>query len=116
MRVPDPPPGYIALFRIVESNPPSDFALPSHQARGRTMRAVTARAQRLWSGLSVYRTEEEARAQVGRSPMLGGYIVELHVPTDGSARMELDNGPHGHSTVWGDVVTIRSWIVAVKRT
>jgi hypothetical protein len=115
MHVPEPPTGYIALFRIVESTPPSDYDLMSHQARGRTMRVQTARARRLWSGLSVYRTEDQAHAQIGRTPMLGRYIVELHIPMDGSVQMELDNGPHGHSTVWGDVATIRGLIVAVTR-
>jgi hypothetical protein len=79
------------------------------------MRAQTARARRLWSGLSVYQTEEQARAQIRRSPMLGNYIAELHVPTDGSIRLELDNGPHGHSTIWAGVAALRPLIVSVSR-
>jgi hypothetical protein len=47
--------------------------------------------------------------------MLGTYIVELHVPDDGSIRIELDNAPHGHSTFWAEVATIRAWIVAVNQ-
>jgi hypothetical protein len=47
--------------------------------------------------------------------MLGNYIAELHVPLDGSIRLELDNGPHGHSTIWGGLSTVRECIVSVTR-
>ena len=74
---------------------------------------MTARAQHLWSGLSVYRTREQATAQIGRSPMLGEYVAELRIPTDGTIRIELDNGPHGHTTIWGDMATLRACIVRI---
>jgi hypothetical protein len=45
--------------------------------------------------------------------MIGRYIAELQVPTDGSVRFELDNGPHGHSTIWAGLDTVRDMIVSV---
>jgi hypothetical protein len=45
--------------------------------------------------------------------MLGKFIVELHIPTDGASQLELDNGPHGHCTLWGSVAFVRACIVSV---
>jgi hypothetical protein len=47
--------------------------------------------------------------------MLGGYIAELHVPLDGSVPLEIDNGPHGHCTIWAGVSAVRALIVSVTR-
>ena len=54
--VPEPRPGPIALFRIVESNPVEEYDMLSWWARGRELRFVNAKALRLWDGISVYRT------------------------------------------------------------
>lgn len=106
-------PGHIALFRIVEASTLREYDLLSQQARGHQMRFVNAKAIRLWDGVSVYRTVEQARLLARRRPLLGAYIAELHVPMDGAFRMELDNGRDGHSTVWGDAQSLLALVVSV---
>lgn len=86
----------------------------SLRARGRELRFVNAKALRLWDGVSVYRTRDQARALARRRPYLGSFIAELHVPLDGSIRMELDNGSDGHSTIWGDPHQLLALIVSVE--
>src|SRR6185295_4915198 len=114
LSVPDPPPGHVALFRIVASNPPSDEDMLSQLALGHTMQFVNAKALRLWDGVSVYRTLEQARLVARRRPGLGGFLAELHVPIDGSVRIELDNGRNGHSTIWGEPRLLRRLIVSIE--
>lgn len=111
--VPEPRPGPIALFRIVESNPVEEYDMLSWRARGRELRFVNAKALRLWDGISVYRTLEQARALARRRPYLGSFIAELRIPLDGSIRIELDNGRDGHCTIWGDPQLLLSLIVSV---
>jgi hypothetical protein len=103
----------LMFFRIVETNPPSLYDFMSHQARGRELRFRTARSLRLWDGLSVYRTREDAVAQAGRSPRLGSFVATLAIPGDGTVRYELDNGPHGHCTIWGAPALLMNFVVSV---
>ena len=105
--------GFLTFFRIVEANPPTLTDFLSHLARGRLPHYRTARALRLWDGLSVYRSRDAALAHAGRSPRLGSFIAEMRVPDDGSIQYELDNGPHGHCTIWGDAATLCSYVVSV---
>lgn len=112
--MPTPPPGHIALFRIVEASVLREYDFLSQHARGHQMRFMNAKAMRLWDGVSVYLTIEQARLLARRRPLLGAFIAELHVPTDGAFRMELDNGRDGHSTIWGDARTLLSLVVSVS--
>lgn len=113
LRVTDPPLGHIALFRIVGASALREYDFLSQQARGHRMQFVNAKAIRLWDGISVYRTIEQARLLARRRPLLGSFIAELHVPMDSSFRMELDNGRDGHSTIWGDAQALLSLVVSV---
>ena len=106
-------PGFVRLFRVVKNSPSTRFDMLSRKALGIQPQHPTAKALRLWDGLSMNRTREQA-AQLGTiSPWLGQFIAELHVPLDGSVRYELDNGRGGHCTVWGDPDVLLKLVVAV---
>src|SRR5205823_8387577 len=47
---------------------------------GAPLKFETARALRLWDGLSVYRTQEQAETRARMTPHLGQYIAELAIP------------------------------------
>mgnify|MGYP001003731996 CR=1 FL=1 len=114
---PDGPYGpHILLYRIARSNPPSEWDMTSHEGRGIPLRFRTARALRRWSGLSVYTSPIAAVALAVDSPRLGSYIAELRVALDGTIRMELNNGEHGHCTIWGDPRLLLTLVVRVWRT
>lgn len=104
----------LAFYRIVETDPPTVRDFLSQKARGRPLRFRTARALRLWEGVSVYRSRDEAAALAGRSPQLGAFVAEIRVPNDGSFRYELDSGPHGHCTIWGDAASLLALVVSVR--
>ena len=106
---------YITLFRVVQNNPPFRYDMLSREALGMRPRHPTAKALRLWSGVSMNRTREQAARLASASPWLGEYIAELHIPTDGSFRYELDNGRNGHCTVWGDPDDLLALVVSVTR-
>lgn len=49
-------------FRIVESDPPTEWDFQSHHERGETPRSTLTRNQQCkWRSLSIYRTIEDAR-------------------------------------------------------
>jgi hypothetical protein len=104
---------YVVLFRVVQNNPPARYDLMSREALGMQPRHPTAKALRLWSGLSTHRTREQAAALAYASPWLGDFIAELHVPTDGRFRLELDNGRNGHCTVWGEPDELLALVVSI---
>lgn len=106
---------YFALFRVVQNNPPLKYDMMSREALGMRPRHPTAKALRLWSGVSMNRTREQAAQLANASPWLGEYIAELRIPVDGSFRYELDNGRNGHCTVWGEPDELLALVVSVTR-
>jgi hypothetical protein len=55
----------------------------------------------LWSGISVFRTEIQARNKARTYPYLGGYIAELLIPERGAIRWQRTLSGRGHHTLWG---------------
>ena len=107
--------GFLVLWRIVENNPPLLHDFRSHREKGIPLRRVTPDALRLWSGVSVYRTREQAAALSRALPHLGEYLVAIRIPLDGSIMFELDNRKNGHCTVWGDPDVLLRLVVSVER-
>ncbi len=87
----------------------------SRKALGFQPRHLTSKILRLWDGLSVNRTYDQAADLSAKSPHLGEYIAELRIPRDGSVRYELDNGRNGHCTFWGDPHQLLALVVSVRR-
>ena len=105
---------FIDLWRIAESNPPTLDDFRSHREKGIPLRRVTPDALRLWSGVSVYRTRDQAVALATSLPHLGGYVVCIRVPMDGSVPYELDNRRNGHCTVWAEPDVLLRMVVSVE--
>jgi len=106
---------FLDLWRIGDHDPPTLEDFHSHREKGIPLRRVTPEALRLWVGVSVYRTREQAIALASALPHLGRYIVCIRIPTDGSIVYELDNRKNGHSTVWAEPETLLRLVVSVER-
>jgi hypothetical protein len=106
---------YVMLYRVVKNDPVAVFDCMSREALGMQPRHPTAKALRLWSGLSMNRTREQAAQLVTASPWLGEYIAEFRIPLNGAFRYELDNGRNGHCTVWGEPWDLLTLVVSVIR-
>ncbi len=74
----------------------------SQEARKRPLRHQTKKAQYLYDGLSVYKTEQDARNLATASPNIGVAIARLWLPMTLNVRIELDTAKNGHCTIWGD--------------
>jgi hypothetical protein len=105
--------GFVSLFRISETNPPTLWDFLSYKARGAPLRYQTAKGLRLWDGLSVYQTRELAIQVATVSPRIGKFVVELRIRTDGPFRSEFDNGDNGHCTIWGEAAALLKLVVSV---
>lgn len=104
----------IVLYRVVQTDPPTVRDFLSQKVLGIPLKTVTPKVLRLWDGLSVYRTAEQARARAQQTPRLGRYIAKLVFPEDDRITIELDNGRQGHCTVWGSPWLLRSFVASVE--
>ena len=96
----DPPRIY---FRLVTSSPPSVADFLSNEARGRVPRRPQSELEeKLWSYLSVFETEDQARAQAAKFPMLGGYIAAVRITRDSAVEVLPERGRNGHRSIKGD--------------
>ena len=107
-------PAKVTLCRIVHTDPPTVRDFLSQKVLGIPLKHETAKGLRLWDGLSIYRTREQALTRAHQTPRLGRFIAELAVPLDDDhITVELDNGRHGHCTIWGGPWLPRSFVVSV---
>ncbi len=107
---PDGP--YRVFYRIVEADPPRLWDFMSQRAKGHTPPRTDPETVRLWTGLSMWATEAQARRNARRFPALGGYIAVLRVPEDAPIRVDRTRGP-GHHTLWGRPSTFLNCVVSV---
>jgi len=106
--MPDRPQRPRVVYRIVRSDPPTarDFLSPS--ALGRHF--ADPRQVQLASGLSVFRTEEQARRQARRYD-LGRFLAELHLSDEWQVERTLRTS--GHHTVFADTEVLLRAVVRV---
>jgi hypothetical protein len=103
------------FYRIVATDPPTVTDLYSQKELGEPPRDPDdAEALRLWTGVSVYNTEQQARKKAVRLPFLGSFIAELRIPDDGSVRFERTTGSTGHYTLWGDPAHMLLCVASVR--
>jgi hypothetical protein len=76
------------FYRIVKTNPPTEAAFLSHEARGLPLRGDTAAMRRSWERVSMYDTLERTQAIARRFPAIGAFIPELSVELGGSVAFE----------------------------
>jgi hypothetical protein len=98
------------LHRIIKSVEPVLLDFTSLEAQGVPPRSDDPEVVRLWSGISCWATEAQARRTMRRYPSLGSHIVILQIPDDSPVRVERTLGP-GHHTVWGDPEAIAACAV-----
>ena len=90
-------------YRIVRADPPTVADFLSYAAMGRVPRVPTPRALREYAGVSVYDTEEHARANARRNPGLGDYIARLEIPADAAIMVTPVRNPMtGHHNLYGE--------------
>ena len=100
------------LFRIVRSDPPTLADFVSNVELGRPL-PRDPEAARLWSGISVNETENQARRRARGVPVLGNYLAELHLDEESFVRIERTTRSRGHHTVWADPVLLLRSVVRV---
>jgi hypothetical protein len=101
------------FYRIVRNDPaePRDFV--SHQARGRRAPSDPERA-RLWGGLSMYETPEQARRTARDFPALGRFIAAVEIPDESGITYERTTAGRGHYTIWGEPEVICNLVKSVE--
>jgi hypothetical protein len=101
----DPPngaPNAEVFHRIVKTAPPTrgDFVSKAAQF-GPPPSDATELARRTWDGVSVYRTEVQARAKARMYPWMGRFIARLEIPPGAPVRWERTyRHSRGHHTLW----------------
>jgi hypothetical protein len=102
------------FFRIVRSDPPRLVDFTSNLIRGRPIPpGADEEIVRLWDGISVYRTESQARRHAKASPMLGEYLAELDLSNVIGIRVERTTNSKGHYTLWGAADRLLAAVVRV---
>jgi len=90
------------LYRIVRTDPPTAADFTSNHALGKVPRRPEPEVVRLWDGLSMYETEQQARVKATLRPALGRYIAAVAVMPAVGVRIERTTSSAGHHTVWGE--------------
>ena len=85
----------------------------SNEAKGVPLRRDTVQARRLWTGISVFDSEEGAREMARRFPTLGAFIAALRIPANAPIRAERTTATPGHFTLWGQPDDILSCVIEV---
>jgi len=101
------------FYRIVHSDSPELGDFVSNAALGRPPRRPTPEVLRLWDGISVYATEQQAREKAHQFPQLGRYLARLEIPAGLAVRIERTTRSEGHHTLWAPGVVLRSCVVGV---
>lgn len=89
------------FYRTVKHNPPVREDFLSDKDMGKAMPRKPGYV-RLWEGLSVFETSEQARAKAIAFPAQGAFIAALAIPDDGRITYGRTGGTAGHHTLWGD--------------
>ncbi len=88
------------LYRIALNSPPDDWDFSSQRARGEPGPEDDDLAVALWTGVSVWATETQARNKARDFPYLGPYIARLDLPEGPTIPRARTLGSAGHHTVW----------------
>ncbi len=102
------------LYRIVRTDPPTRRDFMSEAELGKPPRGDDPLAERVWSGISTYQTEAQARRKASTYPWLGAYIAALAIPAGGAIRIERTfPRSAGHHTLWGDAHELLRYVARV---
>ena len=84
----------------------------SNEALGRRPRSRDDETLRLWSGLSVYESEAQARHTADAFPMIGAFLAQVRITDDDPVRLEKSLGA-GHFTLWGEAALLLRLVTKV---
>lgn len=102
------------FYRIVLTAPPTRRDFISDEELGKPPRSADPFVQRVWSGISVYQTEDQARRKAQTYRWLGRYIASLRIPTNAPVRIERTfPRSAGHHTLWSDAEEALRYVVGV---
>lgn len=108
-------PEYQTFYRIVRSNPPTLDDVRSYEELGIEPRGNDPEASRLFRGISLYNTRQQARNQAAGRPWRGNaFIAELQIPGDAPVTIERTGTRRGHYTLWGNPHDILALVTAVQ--
>lgn len=101
------------FYRAVLTNPPMRVDFVSNAERGTRRCPKAPELLRLWDGLSVYETPEQAYNTVRQYPQLGAFIAAITIPDDGTFRYERTLAGEGHHTLWSNPDALLRCVSAV---
>jgi hypothetical protein len=101
------------FYRIVGADPPTLRDVTSMKALGKTLRFETPEALRIWDGISVSETLEQARLLCQRRPHLGRFVAKLEIPPDSGVLSERTTKTQGHWTLWATPEELLACVVTV---
>lgn len=103
------------FYRIVRTVPPTLEDFTSHEALGiPSRRPLSASDRDRWRGVSSFDSVDAVMTKARESPLLGGYVAELHIPPGAQLRVEQTGRNLSHYTLWGDPADLLSWVVSVS--
>jgi hypothetical protein len=82
-------------------------------ARGRVPPDADAEDMRLLAGISVYRTEAQARRKARQYPILGAFLAEIAVSPEQPVAIERTTPSPGHHTIWAPAEELLHCVVRV---
>lgn len=100
------------FYRIVQSNPPTLADFTSYQGQGKPLLDDEPEKVMMWSGISVWNTEIQARNKARDLPWLGQYIATVVLSASDLIAYQKTNG-RGHFTLWGDPQAILDCVTTV---
>ena len=86
----------------------------SNRDRGKQPRGIELRNPELWSGVSVFDSEERVRDVATRHGWQG-FIARLDIPDGAPVRIERTTLSEGHHTLWAPADLVLDYIVSVTR-
>lgn len=90
------------FYRILPTPTPTELDFTSFHELGRMpSRMLSAEAEELWRGVSVFDRLGNAQAHVGRSAHLGSYAAVLEVGPEHRMIARRTGSTRGHWTIWG---------------
>ena len=100
-------------FRIIAVELPNREDFLSDKAKGQPPRnADDAELLRLWDGISVFATFQQARNKANRYD-LGRFIAEVLIPENSPIRVERTTRSPGHHTLWSEPDAVLRCVVRV---
>lgn len=102
------------FFPLVLTDPPTRRDFLSDAAQGKPSRGADPLVRQVWSGVSAYQTEAQARRKARTYPWLGSYIAAVALPAGAPVRVERTfPRSAGHHTLWGDAGALLAYVVRV---